>query len=965
MATLTLLDGHSLAYRAYYALPKTITTDRGEMTNATFGFTSMLLDILKRIKPEYIAVAFDVGKTWRHERYEEYKGHRVKAPDELHAQVERVKEVVQTFNIPIFTAQGWEADDVLGTLARQAAEQETDVLIVTGDTDAHQLVTERIQIEQSRGGSRSAPKHYDVAAVEARYDLQVDQLIDYKALLGDSSDNIPGVKGVGKKTATRLLQKYGSLDNIYAHLSELKKGARKKLEVGRENAYLSQELVTIDTAVPGIQLDLEACRTRDFNRNVVIALFRELQFTTLIRRIPQAEQKESSAPAEVPQIKTDYQLVQRALPQESKALPQESKALQQESRALPQESKALPQESKALPQESKALSQPQGLLALAKAIKTADAITLDVETNSVDGMTTKLVGLAVGLGAGKAYYLPIAHRSGTPPRQLSFDIPELSDPRNLPLELVRQTLNPLLSREGLRVYAHNAKFDLQVLRRHGFEVPAVHHDTLIGAWLLNPGSRQINLKSLALNQLGQTMTDITELIGKGRKQITMDYVDVEKVMPYACADVDMTSRLVPLQVKELKKRSLYDLFHDIEMPLVRVLVDIERRGIGFDPSALVEVRQHISTRLAELEMQIYEHAGHKFNIKSTQQLSEVLFNKLALNKRKSKKTKHGSYSTGVKVLEALKGEHPIIELILEQRSLQKLLSTYVDQLPSMVTKGRIHTDFSQTSAETGRLSSSNPNLQNIPTRTELGQQVRRAFVAPPGHILLAADYSQVELRVLAHLSGDDAMIAAFQRGEDIHATTGTLIFDVALDEVTRDQRRIAKAVNFGLLFGMSAFRLARETGLRQAEAKEVLQTYFKSYPSIERYLESIIKDVQLNGYAETLMGRRRYFPALQRDPYSNTGRAAERAAKNHPIQGSAAEIIKIAMINIHQLLRERGFETRMVLQVHDELIFDIPEQELQQVAPLIIDNMTNAMQLKVPLKVDAKIGANWAEMEEF
>ena len=463
------------------------------------------------------------------------------------------------------------------------------------------------------------------------------------------------------------------------------------------------------------------------------------------------------------------------------------------------------------------------------------------------------------------------------------------------------------------------------------------------------------------------MTEITELIGKGRKQITMDDVDLEKVVPYACADVDMTSRLVPLQSKQLKERSLYDLFHNIEMPLVRVLVDMEVHGISFDPTPLIEVRQHITKRLAELETLIYHYAGDEFNINSTQQLSEILFDKLGLNKRKSKRTKHGTYSTAVNVLEALKEEHVIIEFILEQRSLQKLLSTYVDQLPTNVNPNtkRIHSDFSQTNTETGRLSSSNPNLQNIPTRTELGQQVRRAFVTPPNHFLLAADYSQVELRVLAHLSGDDAMIAAFQRGEDIHAATATRIFEIELDEVTRDQRRIAKAVNFGLLFGMSAFRLSRETGLEFADAEKVLQTYFDSYPGIETYLDSIIKDVQEKGYAETLMGRRRYFPILQRAPYGNQARAAERAAKNHPIQGSAAEIIKIAMINIHKLLREGNFRTHMVLQVHDELLFDIPEEELEEVAPLIIDTMVNAMELNVPLKVDAKVGRNWAEMKPW
>jgi len=920
MATLVLLDGHSLAYRAFYALPMTITTKSGEMTNATFGFTAMLLDILKRIKPEYIAVAFDIGKTWRHERYEAYKGHRVKAPDELTQQMGRIKEVVEAFNIPIFTAEGWEADDVLGTLARQAAEEGTNVVIVTGDTDAHQLVTERIQVEQSRGGGggrSKGSKLYDIAAVEERYGLRVDQLIDYKAMLGDSSDNIPGVKGVGKKTAAKLLVEYGTLDNIYDNLPKLKKGVRNRLTVGKENAFLSQELVTIEKAVPGVQLELDACLTQDFDQQAVMTLFGALQFSTLVKRLPKTTRKKQPSSLPPDKIEIDYRVVQDEA----------------------------------------------SLDALVEVIKQAEFVTLDVETNRVNTMTAKLVGLAIGVGEGKAYYLPFAHRAGLPSGQLSFDMMELSDPHNLSLEKTTQRLNPLFRRDGLKIYAHNAKFDVKVLLRHGFDVPMVTHDTMIAAWIISPDS-PIALKSLALTELRQNMTEISELIGKGRKQITMDYVDLEKVVPYACADVDMTSRLVPLQNKQLKERGLYRLFHEIEMPLVRVLVDIEMRGIGFDALALVDVRQHITNRLATLEAQVYEAAGYEFNIQSTQQLSDLLFNQLGLNKRKSKRTKHGYYSTAVQVLEALKEEHPIAEFILEQRSLQKLLSTYVDQLPTMVnpTTKRIHSDFSQTSAGTGRLSSSNPNLQNIPTRTELGQQIRRAFVTPANHVLLAVDYSQVELRVLAHLSGDEAMIAAFQRGEDIHAATGTRIFKVKLEEVTREQRRIAKAVNFGLLFGMSAFRLSRETGLGYKEAEKLLQAYFENYPGIKRYLEGIVQEVQQRGYAETIMGRRRYYPILQRAPLSNQGRAAERAAKNHPIQGSAAEIIKIAMINIHQRVREQNLRTRMVLQVHDELLFDIPEEELEVVTPLIIETMVNAMQLDVPVKVDVKVGQNWAEM---
>ncbi len=916
MAKLVLLDGHSLAYRAFFALPPDMQTKSGELTNASFGFTTMLLDVLEREKPEYVAAAFDVGRTWRHEQFAAYKGHRAKSPDELRPQVERIKQIVGALNIPIFTAPGWEADDVLGTLARQAAEQGVDVLIVTGDTDAHQLTSERVSVQTS-GRFFKDTRTYDPAAIRERYELEPSQLIDYKALLGDKSDNIPGVAGVGEKTATTLLQSYGSLEQIYEQLDALAKGVRGKLEQGREEAFLSKKLVTIDTRVPSIQLELEACRTRDFDRTAVFELFRELQFTSLIDRIPASSAAEVLAP-EVEEIPCDYQLVDSA----------------------------------------------EALALLAEQVATAAEVTLDVETDSTDSVDATLVGLAVGLGPGRGFYLPVAHRAPEPEAQPSLESSEAPpEPRNLPLPEIIAALNPPLSREGLRVYAHNAKFDLEVLLRHGFQVGAVHHDSMIGAWLLNPGSRAVGLKALALAELGQPMTEITELIGRGRSQITMDLVDIAQVTPYACADVDMTSRLVPRQVEQLKQKSLYDLFHDIEMPLVRVLVDMELTGVAFDPGALVDVRQRLNEKLGELEAQIYALAGYEFNINSPSQLSEVLFDKLGLDKRKSSKTKQGNFSTAVNVLEALAREHPLPALILEQRSIQKLLSTYVDQLPGMVkpATGRIHTDFSMITAETGRLSSSNPNLQNIPIRTDIGREIRRAFVAPPGDFLLSADYSQIELRVLAHLSGDEVMIEAFRNEEDIHTTTAARLFHADPATVNRDQRRIAKIVNYGLLYGMSAFRLAREASLDYAEAEEVLHAYFRTFPRIEAYLEGVVSQAQKSGYAETIRGRRRYFPELQ-NRQSNQGRAAERAAKNHPIQGSAAEIIKLAMIDIHRFLQESELRSRMVLQVHDELLFEIPEEELPDVAPLLVGMMADAMELTVPIVVDAKVGPTWADM---
>lgn len=922
MAKLVLLDGHSLAYRAFFALPMEMATKKGELTNAIFGFTVMLLDVLEKEKPDYIAVAFDVGKTWRHEAYTPYKGHRAKSPDELRTQVERIKEMVKTFNIPIYTAEGWEADDVLGTLARQSEAEGVDVLIVTGDTDAHQLVTDHVRVQNAGRSFRDA-RLYTPADVRERYGLEPRQLPDYKAILGDKSDNIPGVAGVGEKGATQLLQSYETLEGVYEHLAEVKEGVRKKLEASREEAFISKKLAIIETHVPGVTLELAKSQTREFDRGAVIQLFRDFEFHSLVEKIPASDGTvvtETVSEPEAPPIATDYRLISKA----------------------------------------------SELKEVGKAISAAKGIAIDTETTSQNPMDAAIVGISIGVGDGKAFYIPLGHRAEPPEGQLSFDMEKPADPHNLKLETVVEWLNPLLARKGLEIYAHNAKYDCIVLEQNGFKVPSIHHDTLVGAWILNPGARNLGLKALAQSELNITMTNIEELIGTGKNQITMDLVDVNKAAPYACADVDMTCRLVPGQKEQLEKRALTQLFLNHEMPLVGVLSHIEQTGVLFDPHALRPVHEHVTTRLRELEEEIYKAAGMHFNINSPQQLSDILFVNLGLDKKKSSKTQTGYFSTAVNVLENLADAHPIVAFILEQRTLQKLLSTYVDMLPRQINPktGRIHTDFSMIVAETGRLSSSNPNLQNIPVRTELGRQIRRAFVAPPGHYLLAADYSQVELRVLAHLSGDVAMTEAFLRGEDIHAATANRLYNIPIDKVSRDQRRIAKIINFGLLYGMSAFRLAREASIPYDEADKVLQAYFASFPSVEGYLNNVVQEAVSKGYVETILGRRRYFEVLQNNPTSNAGRAAERAAKNHPIQGSAAEIIKIAMVRIDEWLDKHGKKTRMVLQVHDELVFEVPEAELDEVVPHLVEIMEGAMTLSVPLKVDAKVGYNWAEMEE-
>lgn len=918
--TLVLIDGHALAYRAFFALPPDMATSKGELTNATYGFAVMLLNVLEQINPDYIAAAFDVGKTFRHDRYPEYKGHRAKSPSELDLQMERIYELVRAFNIPVFTAEGYEADDVIGTLGRQAEQAGVDVVIVTGDTDAFQLVDAHTRVMTS-GRRFGETIIYDKEKIKERYGLEPEQLVDYKGLIGDTSDNIPGIRGVGDKTATSLLQEYGSIEEIYAHLDEIKGRFHKVLAGHRTEALLSKELATIRTDAP-VTLDLRACRTRNFDRDQVMDLFRMLEFRSLVDRVP-AVPAARSEQAEMPEaVEVDYQVVDTD----------------------------------------------ERLAALDRALAAVDAVTFDVETDELDPMRARLVGLALCTAPGKGYYIPIAHRLPDRPR-----LGQTTDePRNLSLERVRQVIGPWLADERIATRAHNAKYDLIVLRRHGFNVTNVDFDTMIAEWLINPGTRNYGLKGLAWQRLSIEMTPITDLIGSGKSQITMDQVPVSQVAPYAAADVDMTSRLVEVLEHELKAREQWALFTEVEMPLVPVLVEMEMAGISLDIEQLAVFGEELRARMAELEAKIYEYAGYEFNIKSGPQLSEVLFNQLGLSKQATSKTKQGYYSTAANVLEALKDKHPIVGLLLEHRHLSKLLSTYVEQLPLMVNPetGRIHTDYSQTGAETGRLSSSNPNLQNIPARTEVGRRVRRAFVAAPGCVLLSADYSQVELRVLAHLSQDSGMLAAFQRGEDIHAATASTILGIPIEQVTRNQRELAKRVNFGLLYGMSAWRLSREVSIPQEEAEAFLKRYFESFPSIERFLEGIVEQARERGYAETILGRRRYFPELRADArvHQNVRAAAERAAKNMPIQGSAADIIKIAMIDLYEALHDFGMRTKMLLQVHDELVFEVPEDELEQAATMIPAIMSAAYGLTVPLKVDAKVGYNWEEMvslEEF
>ncbi|MGD0173046.1 MAG: DNA polymerase I [Anaerolineales bacterium] len=909
-----LLDGHALAYRAYFALTSAgtqttrWTTSRDEPTAGTFGFTSILLSLLEKEKPEYLAVTFDTGKTFRDDLYPAYKATRAKMPEDLRPQIDRIREVVRVFRIPIFEAEGFEADDVLGTIARQMSESGTDTLILSGDRDLLQLVSKRITVRLP-GRSLSESIDYDPAKFEEQWGFSPEKLIDYKALVGDKSDNIPGVNGIGEKTATELLRTYGTLDEIYHRLGDVPPRYRAKLEAGRENAILSRTLATIRTDVP-LRADLAQCRVGRYSREEVAALFQVLEFRTLLSRLPG---RAASA-------------VQMGMFAEPKARAEVTRWHLVQSDAE--------------------------LAALAESISRAPILALDTETTSTDPMRAELVGLSLAVAEGEGHYIPIRHEGGP----------------NMQLGAVKERLGGLLSDSHVPKTGHNIKYDLTVLERAGLPISAPAFDTMVAEWLCNPASHSLGLKDLGFLRLGAEMTPIEALIGKGTKQITMDCVPASQAAPYAAADADISLRLVAPLRKDLESRSQTKLFAEMEMPLIPVLAAMEREGVRLDLPYLDGLGQDWQSELHRIEVRVHEMVGRPFNLQSTQQLADVLFGQLGLQPPdKSRKTASGKYSTAADVLESLAGAHPVVEQILRHRELSKLLSTYVEALRDEVNPatGRVHTSYNQTGTVTGRLSSSDPNLQNIPTRTEEGRRIRRAFVGSPGHRLLSIDYSQIELRLAAHMASDPGMIDAFRHGEDIHAVTAAAIYDVPRDEVTSAMRRHAKAINFGLLYGQTAYGLTRSTDLTLSEAEEFIRKYFERFAKIRDLVASFKKTAGECGYVETMLGRRRYFPELAAGSRldQNTRNRAEREAINAPIQGSAADIMKIAMIRLPGELVRAGMRTRMILQVHDELVFECPDAEIIPAARLVRQVMENVLSLSIPLTADAKQGENWEEMQ--
>lgn len=942
MPTLALIDGYSQAFRAYFGLPPGMATSRGELTNAVYGFTTMLLGVIADEKPDYLAVAFDVGRTFRHEQFDGYKSTRAKMPEEMAVQVPRIRQVIETLNIPMFEIEGYEADDLIGALSRQAVAQDVDCLIISGDRDLFQLVNDHVRVRYTSGGPKPKTSIYDVRAVEERYGLSPAQVIDYKALVGDTSDNIPGVPGIGDKTATTLLQTFGTLDDLLSRLDEVKPPrAREAIIAHRAQIELARQLSTIVTDLP-VTLDLSACRTRDFDRARVVTLFHELEFKSLIERLPQSDA--APAAAELPTT-TDEQHLDAAY------------------RLITTESE---------------------LAEVVALCRTAPLVAFDVETTSTDPMQAQLVGVALSWAEGRGAYVAVA-LGGPPPTALLREtsnlplfavMPDAELTRSgasvaetqavgLPIATLRQVLGPLLADPGVPKAAHNASYDMTVLAEAGMPVNGLAWDTMLAAWLCDPSSRNLGLKGQALARLGVEMTEIEALIGKGKAQITMDQVEPERVAAYASADVDMTLRLVPLLRTEMEQKRQTELFNTVEMPLVPVIGAIERAGVLLDVPFLKQMEVELAQRLAALVQEIHDLAGLAFNINSTQQLADVLFGKLAISSTGLARTATGKISLTAGVLEGMAGKHPILDKILEYRQLGKLQSTYVLALPSLINPrtGRVHTSFNQAGAETGRLSSSNPNLQNIPIRTEIGRQVRRAFIAPAGWRLISADYSQVELRIVAHASRDPNLLGAFERGEDVHASTAAAVYGVPLADVTKEMRSRAKTVNFGLVYGQGAFGLAQQTGMTPGEATEFINRYFTIYAQVKTYLDSLRVQAAQVGYVETLLGRRRYFPELApgaQTPH-NVRQALERAAINAPIQGTSADIIKLAMIRLAQSLHDAGLRTRMILQVHDELVLEAPEAEIDAAVALVREVMSNAFALSIPLKVDVEVGPNWLE----
>jgi len=916
-----LVDGSSYLYRAFHALPP-LTNSKGNPTGAVKGVINMMRRLQKDYPESTLVVVFDAkGKTFRDDIYPEYKANRPSMPDELRSQIEPIHNIIQAMGLPMLVIEGVEADDVIGTLALEATAAEQPVIISTGDKDIAQMVNEHITLVNTMTNTL-----LDREGVIEKFGIPPELIIDYLALLGDKSDNIPGVPGVGEKTALGLLQGLGSLDNIYARLDEVAalefRGAKKmapKLEEHKELAYLSYTLATIKTDVE-MPMPLGELKNSEPDQTALLALFKDMEFKTWI--------EETTAEINTP---ASFELT----------------SVTEAASDEPLEEMLAPEQDDSEKDYQTVLTK-QDFSEWLEKIKTATLVAVDTETTSLDYMRAELVGISIAVEANQAAYIPFGHDYLGAPDQLSKDY-------------VLESIKPLLENPEIKKVGQNLKYDMSVLAQHGIQLQGIAFDTMLESYVLDSVATRHDMDSLALKYLDQTTTSFTDVAGKGAAQITFNQVPLEEAGPYAAEDADITLRLHDaLWPQVCNHPTLEKVFTEIELPLIPVLSRIERTGAKVDDTLLFTQSQELSERLAELETQAWDLAGQEFNLASPKQLGEILFTKLEIPVLK--KTAKGAPSTKEEVLQELALEYPLPKVILEHRGLAKLKSTYTDKLPTMInpTTKRIHTSYHQAGTATGRLSSSDPNLQNIPIRTAEGRRVRQAFIASPGSKLVAADYSQIELRIMAHLSEDPSLLSAFAAGQDIHRATAAEVFAVETEAVTIDQRRSAKAINFGLIYGMSAFGLARQLNIGRKQAAEYIELYFARYPGVQNYMNNIRHSAAENGYVETVYGRRLYLPEINaRNGMLRQG--AERTAINAPMQGTAADIIKIAMINVDSWLESSGLKSRMIMQVHDELVLEVPESELEVVKQGLTERMESAAELLVPLVVDVGVGDNWDE----
>jgi DNA polymerase-1 len=912
---LLLIDGHAIIHRSFHAMKDTPLAVRstGELVSAVYGLANTLLSVFQELEPTHVIVALDKGDdTFRHKITKDYKATRAAMPDDLRIQLGRCRELIEAFGVPIYEHEDFEADDLLGTLSAQATEQGVETYLVSLDSDIAQLVRPGVRLWMYRPYQRDSVIYASAEEIKERYGVLPEQIPDLKALKGDSSDNIAGVPGVGDKTAVRLVGQFDSVESLYERIDEVTPPKlREKLSEHEEQVRQGKHLATIVTDVPA-PLDLGAAElAAHFDRDRLLELFRELEFRSLLRLVPAGAAPGDAPASEAAEVAERYRVVRTEA----------------------------------------------DLGSLAERLAEAGRFSFACETVGAQAMTARLIGLSFATAPGEAYYVPLAHGGDA----------------SLEAATVLARLGPLLEDEKVEKEGHNLKFHHVVLARNGLWPDGLAFDAMIASFLLGegggarPGEGSLSLRWHVSRRLGVEMRERTELLGGKRRgsQLAMDEVDADAAAPFACADADMAGRLRPLLEADLERLGMTSLFRDVEMPLLSVLARIELNGVAIDVGALRELSATLGKEIGGIEKEIYKSVGHEFNIGSPQQLSHILFEELHLPK--TRKLKSGSYTTDARALEGLRGLHDVIELIHSYRELTKLKSTYLDTLPALVNAetNRLHTEFNQAGAATGRLSSRDPNLQNIPVRTALGEKVRRAFLARdagPDPYLLSADYSQIELRIMAHITEDPALVQAFERDEDIHAATASQVFGVPLAEVTPAMRRRAKVFNFGVLYGLTEHGLSIRERIPREEAAGFISAYFEKYPGIQRYVDETARRTRELGYAETLFGRRRYLPEINSANH-NVRQAAERAAINMPVQGTAADIIKIAMNRIDVEMRRRKMRSLMTLQVHDELIFECPGDELEDVGALALDIMPASMQMRVPLKIDTKVGKNWGEME--